>query len=108
LRIFGSDSSSFAFQITVPDEEMREQMERLSEDYDQTENADEILAIHDAHQELLAVLDGSEDAEAGGSPGPGWIPGDDADCRREVLDLLLHEAPGCSNRAGALFVCASA
>jgi hypothetical protein len=83
----------FDEQITVPDEEMREQMQRLSENYDQAENADEILAAHDAHQELLAVLDGSEDAEAGGSPGPGWIPGDDADCRREVLDLLLHEAP---------------
>ncbi|MBS1891053.1 MAG: hypothetical protein JST59_07160, partial [Actinobacteria bacterium] len=27
------------------------------------------------------------------SPGPRWISGDDEDCRREVLALLLDESP---------------
>lgn len=28
-----------------------------------------------------------------GNPGPAWIVDDPDDCRREVLDLLLREAP---------------
>jgi hypothetical protein len=83
----------FDEQITLPDEEMRERFERLSESYDRMEEAEAVVTNHMAHRALLGVLDGSGDAEAGGPPGPGWIPGDDADCRREVLDLLLHEAP---------------
>jgi hypothetical protein len=82
-------------QITIPDEEMRARMERLSESYDETENAEEVIATHYAHQALLRVLTGSGDEETGGSPGPRWIPGDDADCRREILDLLLKEESDC-------------
>ncbi len=85
----------FDGQITVPDEEMRERFERLSESYDRMEEAEEVMTNHAAHRALLGVLDGSGDEETGGSPGPGWIPGDDDDCRREVLDLLLQEAPDC-------------
>lgn len=85
----------FDEQITVPDEEMRERFERLSESYDRMEEAQEVITTNAAHRSLLGVLDGSGDEETGGSPGPGWIPGDDDDCRREVLDLLLQEAPEC-------------
>jgi hypothetical protein len=85
----------FDEEITVPDEEMRERFERLSESYDRMEEAQEVITTNAAHRSLLGVLDGSGGEEAGGSPGPGWIPGDDADCRREVLDLLLAEAPEC-------------
>jgi DNA-binding XRE family transcriptional regulator len=81
-------------EITVPDEEMRARIARLSESYDKMESAEEVIATHAAHHALLRVLDGTEEVEeALRSPGPGWIAGDDADCRREVLSLLLDEAP---------------
>ncbi len=83
-------------QITVPDQEMRARIARLSESFDAMENAEKVIATHEAHLALLRVLDGSEEEEeALPSPGPGWLPGDDADCRREILALLLEEAPAC-------------
>jgi hypothetical protein len=94
-------------EIQIPDREMRERIGRLSDSFDEIENAEEVIAGHEARHALLRVLDGSvgvdeekdgEDADDGDdesprSPGPGWLPGDEADCQREVLDLLLKEAP---------------
>ncbi|MBS1889326.1 MAG: hypothetical protein JSU06_19275 [Actinobacteria bacterium] len=103
-------------EIQLPDREMRERIGRLSESYDEMEEAAEVIATHEAHHALLRVLDGdevTEDAAAGqeesadeedpadedpddGSlrQGPGWDTDDAYDSsRREVLDLLLAEAP---------------
>lgn len=89
-------------EIRIPDREMRERVGHLSDSFDEIENAEEVIAGHEARHALLRILDGSvgeqkdggED-EAPRSPGPGWLPGDEADCRREVLALLLAEAPDC-------------
>ena len=79
-------------EIQVPDEEMRERIGRLADGYYRMENAEEIITIHDAHELLLGILDGSrEEGEGVGSPEPGWL--DDEDCRRTVLTLLLSESP---------------
>lgn len=91
-------------EIQIPDEEMRARVRRLSDSYDDMENAAEVISTHEAHHALLRVLDGSVEEEgedgredekddAPSSPGPGWLPGNEADCQREVLDLLLKEAP---------------
>jgi hypothetical protein len=83
-------------QIQVPDEEMRERMGRLAASYDEMENVEEVMTFHDAHELLLGILDGSrEEGEGVKAPGPRWIADDDKDCRRELLDLLLSEAPHC-------------
>jgi hypothetical protein len=83
-------------QIQIPDEEMRERIGRLAASYYRMENAEEIITTHDAHELLLGILDGSrEEGEGVKSPGPRWVDGDDEDCRREVLSLLLSEAPHC-------------
>ncbi|MBS1892149.1 MAG: hypothetical protein JST59_12705 [Actinobacteria bacterium] len=87
-----------AEEIRVPDEELRERLALLSERYAAAENAEEINRTLAAHRSVLEVLDGSvgkEEDETLRPPGPGWLPGDDASCRREVLDLLLAEAPNC-------------
>src|ERR1700743_3053115 len=79
-------------EIRVPDEELRARISRLSERYAETEEAEEINTTLDAHRVVQEVLDGSVGAEEDGSlrpPGPGWFPGDNTSCRREVLDLLL-------------------
>jgi hypothetical protein len=83
-------------EISVPDEEMRARIERLSESYDRTVDVEEIMATRDAHKLLLGVLDGSrEEGEGVRSPGSRWLDGDDEDCRREVLSFLLSESPHC-------------
>jgi hypothetical protein len=88
-------------KIAVPDEAMKARFERLSESYDRMAEYGEITTTHDAHRALLRVLGGSEEEEGEEgeevlrSLGPGWDPDDDADCRREVLALLLDEAPHC-------------
>lgn len=80
----------------MPDEEMRARIESLSESYVRNENVVEIMTTHDAHSLLLGVLDGfREEGEGVKSPGPRWVDGDDEDCRREVLSLLLSESPHC-------------
>jgi hypothetical protein len=87
-------------EIHIPDEEMRARIERLSDSYDDLENAEEVIATHGAHRALLRVLEGSAEEdeednedESAGPPEPGRLPGDDADRRRKVLSLLLAEAP---------------
>ncbi len=85
-----------AEEIQVPDEEIRERIGRLAASYDRMENAEEIITAHDAHDLLLGVLDGSrEEGEGVRSPGSRWLDGDDEDCRREILSLLLSESPHC-------------
>jgi len=88
-----------AEEIEVPDVEMRALLGREFDLYRKAEEADEIMARGGAHLALLGVLDGAveEEAEeldeAERAPGPGWFPGDQDDCQRGVLDLLLSEAP---------------
>jgi hypothetical protein len=83
-------------EIVVPDEEMRARFERLAESYDTNENVEDIVNARDALRLLLGILDGSrEEGEGVKSPGSRWIDGDDEDCRREVLSLLLSESPHC-------------
>jgi hypothetical protein len=97
-------------RIVLPDEEMRKRIDRLSESHDEMEDHDEIAIRHAAHEALLGVLAGaclaSEEVAAGDDPegeedgssrqGPGWDTDDAYDSsRREVLDLLLEEAPDC-------------
>jgi hypothetical protein len=97
-------------QIALPDEEMRKRIDRLSESYDEMEDHDEIATRHAAHEALLGVLAGGRPSgeevvadddpveEEEGSPrqGPGWDADDAYDSsRREVLALLLDEAPDC-------------
>jgi hypothetical protein len=87
-------------EIEVPDEEMRARLDRLSDNYDETEDYEEVSTNHDAHRAILRVLtrpeeqDGDEDDEMG-ALGSGRLGGDDADRRGEVLNLLLAEAPHC-------------
>jgi hypothetical protein len=91
-------------EITVPDEEARERIERIAHGFDEAEEYDVVSTLHDAHQALVRVLGGEEVpvAEEGhdedmptGNPGPAWLVDDPDDCPREVLDLLLREAPDC-------------
>jgi hypothetical protein len=81
-------------EVSVPDGELEAHFQRLSESFDLSEDEPEIRTAHDARIMLLRVLEGSgEDQEGVPSPGPKWLAGDQKDCRREVLDLLLSEAP---------------
>jgi hypothetical protein len=90
-------------EIRVPDEEMAALIRRESDLYYKAVDAKEVVARHEANHALLRVLGGSteeedeeeEEDEAERSPGPGWLGGDEVDCRREVLALLLGEAPDC-------------
>lgn len=83
-------------EIAVPDEEMRTLFERLPESQDREEKVEEIVNARDAISLLLGILDGSRlEGEGAREPGPRWVHGDDADRRREVLDLLLSESPHC-------------
>jgi hypothetical protein len=92
-----------AGEIQVPDEEMRTLLGLEFDLYTKAEKVDEVMSRRGAHLALLEVLDGvaaerQDDDEADRSmrsPGPRWLPGDVEDCRREVLDLLLSEAPDC-------------
>jgi hypothetical protein len=79
---------------------MRTLLHREFDLYRKAEKVDEVVSRRGA---LLALLNGAvavqeDDDEADRSvrsPGPRWLPGDQDDCRREVLDLLLSEAPNC-------------
>ncbi len=83
-------------EIVVPDEEMRTRFERLAESYETNENVEDIVNARDALRLLLGILDGSrEEGEGVRSPGSRWLDGDDEDCRREILSLLLSESPHC-------------
>jgi hypothetical protein len=92
-----------AGEIRVPDEEMRALLGREFDLYRKAEKVDEVMSRRGAHLAILSVLDcpaaeRQDDDEADRSmpsPGPRWLPGDADDCRREVLDLLLSEAPNC-------------
>lgn len=84
-------------RISLPDEEMRARIVRLAESWDEIMNAEEVIATHQAHQALLEVLGRTQpdpgDDEAVRSPAPGWLVEDPDDCPREILWLLLKEAP---------------
>jgi hypothetical protein len=89
-----------AGEIQLPDEEMRTLMRREAELYEKAEDANEIMARRGAHLALLSILDGAVEVEPHDegdeglrSPGPRWLDGDAVDCQRELLDLLLSEAP---------------
>jgi hypothetical protein len=91
-----------AEEIQVPDEEMRTLLVREFDLCRKAEEVDEVVSRHGAHLALLGVLEGAtgegeeegkEQDEAERTPGPGWLLGDEDDCQREVLDLLLSEAP---------------
>jgi hypothetical protein len=90
-------------EITVPDEEAKKRIERVAEGFDEAEEYEAVSTLHDAHGALIRLLGGEEEAPApdakedipSGNPGPAWIADDPDDCRREVLGLLLREAPDC-------------
>jgi hypothetical protein len=89
-------------EIVVPDEEAKERIDRLAASYDEMEAHEEVATTHDAHEALIRFLGGEgcgapedEKDEPSGNPGPGWDTDDPDDCGREVLDLLLREAPDC-------------
>lgn len=89
-------------EITVPDEEARERIERIARGFDEAEEYDVVSTLHDANEALIRVLGGEEEEPAhddedmpSGNPGPAWLVDDPDDCPREVLDLLLREAPDC-------------
>lgn len=90
-------------EITVPDDEARERIERIARGFDEAEEYDVVSTLHDAHAALVRILGGEEEAPApdddedmpSGNPGPAWLVDDPDDCPREVLDLLLREAPDC-------------
>lgn len=93
-------------EIQLPDEEMRTLMHREAELYERNENANEVMARRGAHLALLSILDGAveeedhdEEGEESRSPGPRWLSGDEDDCQRELLALLLSEAPNALSLA---------
>ena len=90
-----------AGEIQVPDEEMRKLLGREFDLYKENVDAEGVMSRRGAHLALLSVLDSAveerdDDAdEELRSPGPVWLPGDEKDCQRELLRLLLSEAPDC-------------
>jgi hypothetical protein len=52
-----------AHEIELPDEDARAALNGAADGYDYTSGYTEILAVHDAHHALLAILNGGEVAQ---------------------------------------------
>ena len=91
-----------AEEIQAPDEEMRKLLGREFNRYRKDVEADEVIAEGGGRSpsRLLSVLNSAVEEERDDdpdeelrSPGPAWRTGVEDDCERELLTLLLSEAP---------------